>query len=157
MKRSLLTTTTLLVIASFAVPLPSQTAIAQPSQKQVQQRTAANTRSGAVGVLYRYFNAIATGNYQVAYDLHTPQYRAAVPYEEFVRMYQEYIGSISIRSVEPLSNGSTRDRREYRVQLNVSYIKPFPAGNGSFPELFVLTSPTNGEGEWLIDGMAPGQ
>ena len=157
MKRSLLTTTTLLVIASFAVPLPSQTAIAQPSQKQVQQRTAANTRSGAVGVLYRYFNAIAAGDYQVAYDLLTPQYQAAVPYEEFVRMYQEYIASIRIRSVEALPNVSGGDRREYRLQFNVSYIKPFPLGNGRVPELFVLTSRANGEGEWLIDGMAPGQ
>ncbi|GET36587.1 hypothetical protein [Microseira wollei] len=157
MKRSLLTTTTLLLIASFAIPLPSQTAIAQPSQKQVQQQTASNIRSGAVGVLYRYFNAIATGNYQVAYDLLTPQYQAAVPYEEFVRMYQDYIGSISIRSVEPLPNFPGGDRREYRLQFNVSYIKPFPVGNGTVPELFVLTAPTNSEGEWLIDGMAPGQ
>ncbi|MFB2976578.1 hypothetical protein [Microseira sp. BLCC-F43] len=157
MKPSLLTTTTLLLIASFAIQLPSQTAIAQPSQKQVQQQTASNTRSGAVGVLYRYFNAIATGNYQVAYDLLTPQYQAAVPYEEFVRMYQDYIGSIRIRSVEPLSNVPGGDRKEFRLQFNVSYIKPFPVGNGRVPELFVLTAPTNGEGEWLIDGMAPGQ
>lgn len=157
MKRSLLTTTTLLLIASFAAQLPLQRAIAQPSPTELQQRTASNTSSDAVGVLYRYFNAIATGNYQVAYDLLTPQYRAAVSYEEFVRMYQDYIGSISIRSVEPLSNGSSRDRREFRLQFNVSYIKPFPLGNGTVPELFVLTSPSNGEGEWLIDGMAPGQ
>ena len=156
MKRSLLTTTTLLLIASFAVALPSQTAIAQASQKQVQQ-TASNTRSGAVGVLYRYFNAIAAGDYQVAYDLLTPQYQAAVPYQEFVRMYQEYIASIRIRSVEALPNVSGGDRREYRLQFNVSYIKPFPLGNGRVPELFVLTSRANGEGEWLIDGMAPGQ
>ncbi len=156
MKRSLLTTTTLLLIASFAAPIPSQTAIAQPSPKQVQ-RTASNTRSEAVRVLYRYFNAIATGNYQVAYELLTPQYRAAIPYEEFVRMYQENIGSISIRSVEALPNVAGGDRREYRLQFNVSYIKPFPLGNGTVPELFVLTNPANGEGEWLIDGMAPGQ
>jgi hypothetical protein len=106
--------------------------------------------------LYRYFNAIAAGDYQAAYELHTPQYQAAVPYEDFVRMYQEYIGSIRIRSVEALP-GSSSDRREFRLQLSISYLKPFPVGNGTFPELFVLTFPANGEGEWLIDGMAPGQ
>lgn len=157
MKRSLLTTTALILIASLAVPLTAQTVNAQFSNSQVEQQTASNTRSSAVGVLYRYFNAIATGNYQIAYDLLTPEYRAAIPYEEFVRMYQDHIGSISIRSVEALSNGSSRDRREFRLQFNVSYIKPFPLGNGRVPELFVLTSPTNSEGEWLIDGMAPGQ
>lgn len=157
MKRSLLATIIPLLIASLAVPLTTQTVNAQLNNSQVEQRTASNTRSGAVGVLYRYFNAIAAGDYQAAYDLHTPQYQAAVPYEDFVRMYQDYIGSIRLRSVEALPNGSSGDRREFRLQLNISYIKPFPLGNGTFPELFVLTSPANGEGEWLIDGMAPGQ
>lgn len=157
MKRSLLTTTTLLLIASLAVPLTAQSVKAQQSPSQMQQRTASNTRSGAVGVLYRYVNAIAAGDYQTAYELHTPQYQAAVPYDDFVRMYQDHIGSIRISSIEALPNVSSRDRREFRLQLNISYIKPFPVGDGRFPELFVVTSPGNGESEWLIDGMAPAQ
>lgn len=157
MKRELNATTTLLLIATLAVPLTAQTVNAQTSQSQVKQQTASNSRSDAVEVLYRYFNAIANGDYQMAYDLLTPEYRAAVSYEEFVRMYQDNIASIGIRSVEALPNASSRDRREFRLQFNVSYIKPFPLGNGRVPELFVLTSPANGEGKWLIDGMAPGQ
>lgn len=164
MKRSLLTTTTLVLIASFAAVYPLQSVNAEPSQR-VEQQTASNTRSDAVGVLYRYFNAIAAGDYEAAYNLLTPQYRAAVPYQAFVQMYQDHIGSISILAVEPLSNVSSGNsptttqsaRQEFMLQFNVSYIKPFPAGNGRVPELFVLTPSTNGDSEWLIDGMAPGQ
>jgi hypothetical protein len=156
MKSSLLLTTALLLATSFSMPSTAQTIDAPVSTRhQVAQQPTATPTPGAVRVLYEYFGAIAAGDYQTAYNLHTPEYRAQVPYDQFVQMYQGNIGSISIQSVEPLPTYN-KNHREFRLELNVSYIKPFPIGNGRVPEFFVLVPPANAEGEWLIDGMAPG-
>lgn len=157
MKRSLLATTALLLITSFTAPLQAQTVNTQPSQswEVAQQRTLSRNNS-AVRVLYDYFDAIASRNYELAYNLHSPEFRAQVSYDEFVQLYQNHIDSIRIQSVEPLPSFSNRNHQEFRLEFNASYLKPYPAGNGRFPEFFVLVPADNSEGEWLIDGMAPG-
>jgi Domain of unknown function (DUF4829) len=156
MKSSLLLSTALLVATSLYMPSPAAAIDAPNSTMQeLAQQPTPTPAPGAVRVLYDYFQAIAAGNYQTAYNLHTPEYRAQVPYDQFVQMYQGHIGSISIQSVEPLPT-SGKNRKEFRLEFNVSYIKPFPVGNGRVPEFFVLVPPADAESEWLIDGMAPG-
>lgn len=157
MKRSLLVTTALLLTTSFVAPLNAQTADTGLSgEREVAQQPASNSSANAARVLYAYFQAIADQNYQAAYNLHSPEYRAQVPYDVFVQMYQDHIQSISIQSVEPLPHFSNPNHQEFRVEFNVSYIKPFPAGNGRIPEFFVLVPQADDQAPWLIDGMAPG-
>jgi hypothetical protein len=156
MKRSLLATTALLLITSFAAPLQAQTVTQAGESWEVAQQRTLSRNNSAVRVLYDYFDAIASRNYQLAYNLHSPEFRAQVSYDEFVQMYQNHIGSIRIQSVEPLPSYSNPNHQEFRLEFNASYLKPYPAGNGRFPEFFVLVPAGNAEGEWLIDGMAPG-
>jgi hypothetical protein len=155
MKSLLLTPTVAFLFTSYLVGF-SPNAIAQPPAIEVAQRTAAASRAGAVRVLYDYVGAIASGDYQTAYNLHTPQYQAQVSYDRFVQMHRDSIRSIRIQSVEalpPIPGGASQ---EFRLNFSVSYLQAFPSPNGKFPELFVLVPASDSNGRWLIDGMAPG-
>lgn len=161
MKRSLLTIAAVFVTASFAAPIQAQTANAQNNvdytsadAETLAAKPLLINLMGADRVLYDYVQAITTRNYSAAYNLHSSRYQAQVPYEEFVRMYENSISTASINSVELLSNFSNDSHKEFRLQLDVTYLKTLPAGNGRFPEFFILVAADNGQ--WRIDGMAPG-
>lgn len=164
MKQAIIVTVTLILATSFVTPLNAQTVgrkndgttIDREAVKQAAQLTNSTNREDARTVLYEYIQAIASRNYQAAYNLHSSEYRAQVPYEKFVQMYQDSVSAASISSVELLPAFSNDYRQEFRVQIDATYIRNFPTANGRLPEFFILVPSSNGERHWVIDGMAPG-
>lgn len=165
MKRAIIITATLLLAASFVTPLKAQTLGSQNEgntvdgqvvEPEAAQLPTQSNLGDASQVLYEYVQAIASRNYQAAYNLHSPGYRAQVPYEKFVQMYQDSVGTVNISSVELLPAFSNDYHKEFRVQIDATYIQNFPTANGRLPEFFILIPSANGASQWVIDGMAPG-
>lgn len=115
------------------------------------------TRPADEQLLYDYFQAIDEGRYRDAFDMRTMSLQQEADYDEFVASYRDYVSSVQVASVEKLPNFSTPEREEFQVELDATYIKPYPAGSGQIPGFYVLVPDPNQNGAWLIesDGTGP--
>lgn len=106
-------------------------------------------------VLYDYFEAIDEGRYEDAYDMWTESGRPS-SFDDFKTSYADYVESVKVVSVTKLPEFSTSDRETFRVDLDASYIKNYPAGSGEIPMFWVVVpDPDTTEG-WLIDAEGTG-
>ena len=151
MKRAILAIATLLLTTSIIAPVQAQTVETQSSR----EIAAGLTLAPAESVLQKYFQAIALRNYQEAYNLLSPRYRAQISYQQFVKMYRDYIiKGVSIKSVQLMPEFSTNNGHKFAVEYSASYIQPvFSANDQQLPQFYTLVAPNSSIGQWLIDGI----
>lgn len=141
-KRSLCVLTVLvaLLTACTSRPTPTLTAVVPTS-------TPMPVTSPAYKVAAVFLDAWAEGDYRRMYDLSTGEVRAAVPYAEFLRIYEEVIDEATILAVRPtlyavLEQGMEA-RAAFRVEIETSFVGTFEVEN----EL-----PLRWEGDrWAVD------
>lgn len=151
MKRAILAIATLLLTSSIIAPVQAQTVETQSSREIAAGLTLARAES----VLQKYFLAIALRNYQEAYNLLSPRYRAQISYQQFVKMYRDYIiKGVSIKPVQLMPEFSTNNAHKFAVEYSASYIQPvFSANDQQLPQFYTLVTPNSSIGQWLIDGI----
>lgn len=114
------------------------------------------TRPAEEQLLYDYFEAVDEGRYRDAFDMRTMSLQPDADFEEFAASYRDYVKGVRVVSVKRLPEFSSPGREEFQVELDATYIKPYPAGSGQIPPFFILVPHPDREGAWLIDSEGTG-
>jgi len=113
-------------------------------------------RQAGEQLLYDYFEAIDEGRYRDAFEMRTMSLQPDADYDAFAASYSDYVKSVRVVSVKRLPEFSSMGREEFQVELDATYVKPYPAGSGQIPTFFILVPHPDREGAWLIESEGTG-